>query len=113
LIGDDSTVAKRKGRMMEGLGPHHSTTEGTRVRGHSLVQCLYVLLGRQCPLAPLLYRQQAVCAASGGPFQSKVDLMEQRIRTFVPVRGTQTHVLLDTWYTAKRIWKAAREREFA
>src|SRR5437660_4827053 len=49
LIGDDSTVAKRKGRMMEGLGHHYSTTEGTRVRGHSLVQCLYVLLGRQCP----------------------------------------------------------------
>jgi hypothetical protein len=97
---------------MAGLGRHHSTTEGTRVRGHSLVQGLYVLLGRQCPLAPQLYRQKEVCTVEGVPFQSKVDLMEECIHTFAPVAGTQTHVLLDSWYTAKRLWKAARERDF-
>src|SRR5437868_238147 len=112
LIGDDSTMAKRKGKTMAGLGLHHSTTEGTRVRGHSLVQGLYVLLGRQCLLAPQLYRQQEVCATEGVPFQSTIDLMEERIRTFTPVAGTQTHVLLDSWYTAKRLWKAARARDF-
>lgn len=112
LIGDDSTLPKRKGQQMEGVGTHYSTTERGRVRGHSLVQCLYVLLGRQCPLAPQLYRQQAVCTAAGVPFRSKVDLLEERIRTFVPVPGTQTHVLLDSWYTAKRIWRAARHRGF-
>jgi SRSO17 transposase len=26
--------------------------------------------------------------------------------------GTHTHVLLDSWYSAKRIWKAAHERGF-
>jgi hypothetical protein len=46
------------------------------------------------------------------PFRSKVDLLEERIRTLVPLAGTQTHVLLDSWYTAKRIWRAARERGF-
>lgn len=112
LIGDDSTLPKRKGKQLEGVGCHYSTTERGRVRGHSLVQCLYVLLGRQCPLAPQLYRQRAVCAAEGVPFQSKVDLVAERIRTFVPVPGTQTHVLLDSWYTAKRIWRAARDRGF-
>jgi hypothetical protein len=54
LIGDDSTLPKRKGRKMEGVGTHYSTTERGRVRGHSLVQCLYMVLGRQCPLAPQL-----------------------------------------------------------
>src|SRR5713226_7357349 len=83
-----------------------------RVRGHSLVQSLYVLLGRHCPLAPQLYRQQAVCTAEGVPFQSKIDLMEAMIRTFEPVAGTLTHVLLDSWYSAKRLWRAARERGF-
>jgi hypothetical protein len=34
------------------------------------------------------------------------------IRTFEPVAGTVTHVLLDTWYSAKGIWRAARERGF-
>jgi DDE superfamily endonuclease len=112
LIGDDSTIEKRKGKKMEGLGRHHSTTQDKRVVGHSLVQSLYVLLGRRCPLAPQLYRQQAVCAAEEVPFQSKIDLMEAVIRTFEPVAGTVTHVLLDTWYSAKRLWRAARERGF-
>jgi hypothetical protein len=112
LIGDDSTMVKHKGKKMAGLGQHYSTTEGKPVTGHSLVQGLYVLLGRQCPLAPRLYRQKAVCEAEGVPFQSKVDLMADMIRTFQPVAGTLTHVLLDSWYTAKVIWRAARERGF-
>jgi DDE superfamily endonuclease len=112
LIGDDSTMPHRQGKKMEGLGRHHSTTAGTRVVGHSLVQGLYVLQGRRCPLAPLLYRQKVVCAQEGVPFRSKIDLMEETIHRFVPVPGTQTHVLLDSWYTAKRLWKAARQRDF-
>ncbi len=112
LIGDDSTMHKPKGKKMEGLGQHHSTTEGKRIPGHSMVQSLYVLLGRRCPLAPQLYRQQRVCEAEGVPFASKIDLMEAIIRTFEPVAGTLTHVLLDTWYSAKRLWRAARERGF-
>jgi hypothetical protein len=75
---------------------HHSTTEDQRVRSHSLVENLYVLLGRRCPLAPQMYRQQAVCEAEGVGFRSKIDLMEHLIRTFEPVAGTLTHVLLDT-----------------
>jgi hypothetical protein len=39
-------------------------------------------------------------------------MMRQTILTFVPLPGTVTHVLLDTWYTAKAIWKAARKRGF-
>jgi hypothetical protein len=112
LIGDDSTIEKRKGKKMEGVGLHHSSTQDKRVVGHSWVQSLYVLLGRRCPLAPQMYRQQAVCAAEGVAFASKIDLMETTIRTFEPVAGTLTHVLLDTWYSAKRLWRAARERGF-
>ena len=112
LIGDDSTMHKHKAKKMEGLGLHHSTTQDKRVRGHSMVQSLYVLLGRRCPLAPQMYRQQAVCETEGVAFRSKIDLMEQLLQTFEPVAGTVTHVLLDTWYSAKDLWRAARERGF-
>jgi len=112
LIGDDSTQHKPKGKKMRGLGVHYSGEAHKPVTGHSLVQGLYVLGGRQCPLPPQLYRQKAVCAREGAPFRSKIDLMETLIRTFTPVPGTLTHVLLDSWYTAKRIWRAARERGF-
>ncbi len=113
LTGDDSTIAKRQGKKMAGLGRHHSSTENKRVTGHSLVQGLYVLLGRQCPLQPRLYRQRAVCEQEGVPFQSKIDLMIEIIESFAPVADTVTHVLLDSWYGCKAVWKAARARGFA
>jgi len=112
LIGDDSTQHKPKGKKMGGVGRHHSTTARGRVLGHSLVAGLYLLLGRRCPLAPQMYRQKVVCEQEGVPFMSKVDIMENIILTFEPVADTLTHVLLDTWYTSKRIWRAARERGF-
>jgi hypothetical protein len=112
LIGDDSTMEKVRGKKMAGLGKHHSTTAGTRVVGHSLVQGLYVVEDRHCPLEPLLYRQQAVCTAEKVPFHSKIELMEAQITSFEPLAGTLTHVLVDSWYAAKRIWTAARGRGF-
>ncbi len=112
LIGDDSTMHKVRGKQMAGLGKHYSTTAGTQVVGHSLVQMLYVVQGRQCPLEPQLYRQQAVCAAEGVPFRSKIDLVDEQLRTFEPLPGTRTHVLLDSWFAAKRLWKTARTRGF-
>jgi hypothetical protein len=112
LIGDDSTMTKQRGKKMGGLGQHYSGTEKKIVTGHSLVQGLYLLLGRRCPLAPKMYRQRAVCEAEGVLFASKIDLMVEIMRTFEPVAGTVTHVLLDSWYTSKRVWKVARERGF-
>jgi len=112
LIGDDSTMHKVRGKRMAGLGKHYSTTAGTQVVGHSLVQGLYVVQGRHCPLEPQLYRQQAVCATEQVPFQSKIDLMDTLIDTFQPLPGTRTHVLLDSWYAAKRLWQTARGRGF-
>lgn len=112
LMGDDSTMTKRRGKKMGGLGCHYSGTEKKPVTGHSLVQGLYLVLGCRCPLAPRMYRQRDVCEAEGVDFASKVDIMAEIINTFEPVSGTLTHVLLDSWYTAKRIWKIAGERGF-
>jgi hypothetical protein len=112
VIGDDSTMSKPKGKKMEGLGKHYSSTQDKPIVSHSLVMGLYVLLERCCPLAPQLYRQEAVCETEGIPFQSKIDQMETLIRTVEPVEGTVTHFLLDSWYCAKVLWRAARERGF-
>jgi DDE superfamily endonuclease len=112
LIGDDSVMQKRRGQKMGGIGHHFSSTAEKTVQGHCLVQALYVLLGRQCVLEPQMYRQQTVCEAAGEPFVSKVEMMMNIIRTFVPVPDTQTHVLLDSWFTAKKLWQVVRERDF-
>ncbi|GHO49767.1 hypothetical protein KSX_79300 [Ktedonospora formicarum] len=112
LIGDDSTIGKPKGVKMQGLGRHHDSKQNQRVKGHSLVQGLYVLLGQHFPLEPRLYRQQATCVQEGVSFQSKIALMIEIIKQFEPPQNTFTHVLLGSWYSAKAIWKAARDRGF-
>ena len=45
-------------------------------------------------------------------FQSEIEQMETFIRSFEPVTGTLTHILLDSWYCAKCLWRAARDRGF-
>ncbi|RLC77290.1 MAG: hypothetical protein DRI61_11795, partial [Chloroflexi bacterium] len=47
LVLDDSVHTKPKGRKMEGIGRHYSTTEKKVVTGHCLFQALYILLGRR------------------------------------------------------------------
>ena len=112
LIGDDSLQEKMRGEKMGGLGQHYSSTADKPMRGHSLVQGLYVLFGQHCPLPPRLYRQEKVCEREEIGFRSKIHIMGDLIAQFVPVAHTTTHVLLDTWYTCKSIWHTARERGF-
>jgi len=110
LILDDSTQAKQYARAQEGLGYHYSATEKKAVNGHSLYQSLYVLEGRQLPLTPCLYRRQVTCEAEGVPFVSKIDMAYKEVTTFEPPPHTHTHLLIDCWYMAKRIWRTARQR---
>ncbi|MGI8586880.1 MAG: transposase, partial [Chloroflexia bacterium] len=127
LIGDDSVCLKarahqtiprprktaRPARRMAAVGRHYASTAKRTVQGHDVVLTCYSLLGRRCPGAPALYRQQSVCSAEGVPFASKIDLLCEQIRGFEPASGTATHVLADSWYTCKAVWRTARERGFA
>jgi len=112
LILDDSVHTKPKGRKMQGLGWHYSSTEKRVVPGHCLFTGLYVLLGRRSPLQPRLYRQKAVCQKEGVAFQSKIDLAVEEINQFEPVEGTHTHLLIDSWYQCKPVRKAAQKRSW-
>lgn len=110
LILDDSTCVQPYARQMEGQGRHYSSSDKCVMPGHSLFQGVYCLLGRQMPLTPQMYRQQAVCEREGVPFQSKIDMTIHAIETFEPAPNTHTHLLVDSWYVAKQVWRAARQR---
>jgi hypothetical protein len=112
LILDDSTHVKSYAKKMGGLGWHYSSTDQRSMPGHSLFEGVYVVEGHQYPLSPQMYRQKAVCEKEGVPFQSKVDLAEKVIREFEPLPDTVTHVLIDSWYVNKRIWKAVKQRKW-
>ncbi len=112
LILDDSTHMKRYAKHMGGQGWHYSSTDKCTIPGHSLFQGLYLVEGHQFPLDPQMYIQKAVCEQEQRLFQSKVDLAVKAVEHFEPLPDTHTHVLIDSWYVNKRMWKAVRKRQW-
>jgi hypothetical protein len=112
LILDDSTHVKGYAKKMSGLGWHYSSTDKCTMPGHSLFEGVYVVEDHQFPLTPQMYCQKKICEREGIPFRSKVDLALEAIREFEPISETHTHVLIDTWYVNKRIWRAIKERKW-
>jgi hypothetical protein len=112
LIFDDSVHSKPKGRKMAGLGQHFSNSEQRTVTGHCLFTGLYGLLGQRCPLPCQLYRQKAVCQQEGVAFESKIQMATHQIEAFEPVAGTQTHVLIDSWYHCRALRRAVQKRSW-
>jgi hypothetical protein len=112
LLIDDSTHPKSKGRKMEGVGKHYSSTQKCQVLGHSLFPALYVLEGRQCPLPPKMYCTRGVCEKEGKPFLSKIEMAVNTVLDFVAVEQTKTHLLADSWFACSKLWKACRKRGF-
>jgi DDE superfamily endonuclease len=110
LIFDDSVHTKPKGRKMAGLGQHFSNSEQRMVTGHCLFTGLYILLGQRCPLPMQMYCQKSVCQQAGVVFESKVEMATHQIEDFEPVGGTQTHVLIDSWYHCRAVRRAAQKR---
>lgn len=110
LIFDDSIHVKPKGRKMSGLGKHYSHSDGRVVIGHCMFAGLYLLLGHRCPLQARMYRSKEICYQEGELFQSKIDMAAEEIEHFEPVKNTQTHVLIDSWYHCHRVRKAAQKR---
>lgn len=110
LIFDDSVHIKPKGRRMSGLGKHYSHSDGRVVTGHCMFAGLYVLMGRRCPLQVRMYRSKQICLQEGETFYSKIDMAVEEIEGFEPVKHTQTHVLIDSWYHCQEVRKSAHER---
>ena len=113
LLLDDSTHPKPKGRKMGGLGRHYCSTQKRQVLGHSLFQALYVLEGRQCLLPPQMYCTKSACEKLQQPFLSKIDLAVNTVTEFEPAEQTNTHVLADSWFACRQLWRAAKKRGFA
>jgi hypothetical protein len=112
LILGDSTHVKRYAKKMGGQGWYYSSTDRCTMPGHSLFQGLYLVEGYQFPLDPQMYIQKAVCEQENRPFQSKVDLAVNVVEHFEPLPETHTHVLIDSWYVNKRMWKALKLRQW-
>ena len=113
LIMDGLTHAKRYYRKINsGLGWHYSNIERKTVQGHNLFQAIYLVEGYQFPLTPQMYCQKTVCEQIAQPFLSKVDLAVKTVDDFQPLNETHTHVLVDSSYLNKKLWKTVRSRKW-
>lgn len=110
LIFDDTTHVKRYAQKMGGQGRHYSSVDKCTMPGHSMFQGLYLVAGHQYPLDPQMYIQKHVCETENQPFQSKVDMALDVVEHFVPLEQTRTHVLVDSWYVSKKMWKSVKQR---
>ena len=112
LILDDSTHVKRYAKCMAGQGWHYSSIDKRTMPGHSLFQGVYLVEGHQYPLDPQMYIQKSICEKEKRVFRSKVDMALQTVECFEPLAGTHTHVLVDSWYVNKAMWKAVKQRRW-
>jgi hypothetical protein len=78
--------------------------------GYSLFQAVYLLEGHQFQLTPQTNCQKAECRQNQEPFFSKVDLVVKAVEDFEAFPDTHTHVIFDSWYLNKRLWKAVWKR---
>jgi hypothetical protein len=112
LIFDDSTHVKRYAQKMGGQGRHYSSVDKCTMPGHSMFQGVYLVEGHQYPLDPQMYIQKHVCEQENRPFQSKVDMALDIVEHFVPLDQTHTHVLVDSWYVSKKMWKSVKQQDW-
>jgi hypothetical protein len=59
-----------------------------------------------------MYCQKTICEEIERPFCSKVDMSVRLVEGFQPLPETHTHVLADSWYLNKKLWKAAKMRNW-
>lgn len=111
LAIDDSLVEKT-GKQMEGVDYHYSHSAGRTVLGHVWVTAHLIVLGQSYPVSWKLYLRQATCEAMGFSFASKLELAQAILREFVPLPGTQTYVLTDSWYPSQKILNTCQELGF-
>ena len=57
-----------------------------------------------------MYCQKSACGQIEQSFCSKVAISLEVVETFQPLANTHTHVLIDSWYLNKKLWKAVKGR---
>jgi SRSO17 transposase len=113
LIIDDTGCRKDVStRKMEGLDFHFSHTEGKSVWSHCLVTSHIVAEGYSAAWDFRPYFRREHCEKQSLPFKSKNDLAVEMINAFPANGDEQVYVLMDSWYTSKKLVDACLAKGF-
>lgn len=113
LIVDDSGCHKdRSTKRMEALDFHFSHTEGKSVWSHCLVTAHIVAEGYSFAWDFRPYSRKGYCEENHLPFKSKNDLAMEMINAFPANDEEQVYVLMDSWYTSKKLVDTCNAKGF-
>ncbi|MDQ0415836.1 IS701 family transposase [Mesobacillus stamsii] len=104
LIMDD-TQSKKDSHThgMEGLDYHFSHSDGKSVWSHCVVTAHVVSEGYSFALDYRSYFRDSYCSENGLAFKSKNDLAIELINGYESPSDEQVYVLVDSWYTSKKL----------
>ena len=109
LVLDDVLISKT-GRCMSGVGFIFSKSEGRSVLGHNFVSTHYSDERKQYPVDLRMYIKEELAEPTGVEFRTKIELAIYLVNSAVDNGVSASIVVFDTWYFAKGLIDAIRER---
>jgi hypothetical protein len=97
---------------MERLDFHFSHADGKSIWSHSLVTAHVVTEDYSAAWDFRSYFRKEDCETRGVKFKSKNDLAIELIETYLSSPDEQVYVLIDSWYTSKRLIDTCAEKGF-
>jgi len=103
---------ERSTSEMERLDFHYSHADGKSVWSHSLVTAHVVTEDTSVAWDFRSYFRKEECKKRNVPFKSKNELAIELIETYPSSPGEQVYVLVDSWYTSKKLMDACAKKGF-
>lgn len=113
LIVDDTQSKKnRSTKRMEGLDNHFAHSDGKTVWSHCIVTAHIVSEDHSFAWDFRSYFRESYCQREGIPFKNKNDLAIELINSYPSSDDEQVYVLVDSWYTSKKLIEACYIKGF-
>jgi SRSO17 transposase len=113
LVIDDTQCKKDSSTTkMEKLDYHYSHADGKSVWSHCLVSAHVVTESYSFTWDFRSYFRKAYCEKHQLPFKSKLDLAVELIQEYPMSEDEQVYVLVDNWYTGRKVIEACSQRGF-
>lgn len=112
IVDDTQSKKDRSTKRMEGLDNHFSHSDGKTVWSHCIVTAHVVSEDHSFAWDFRSYFRESYCQEEGIPFKSKNDLAIELINSYQPSDDEQVYVLVDSWYTSKKLIEACYLKGF-
>ncbi|GGK00680.1 transposase [Lentibacillus kapialis] len=112
IIDDTQSKRDRSTTKMEGLDEHFSHSDGKTVWSHCVVTAHLVNDEYSFAWDFRSYFRESYCEEHGLTFKSKNDLAIELIRDYESPTDEQVYVLVDSWYTSKKLIDACASQGY-